>query len=1093
MSPQDGLHGASATLLLLAALSTAAPRAAADPVRVWEDALIIPTYDEGPPDVNPPFDLLNAVRFNYPYTLRDNLTDRRAPRKWRTLNLENEYLRVAVVPDMGGRLLSCLDKATGAEMFYANPSFKFAQVAYRGAWATFGIEFNFPVSHNWVTASPVDFATVRYPDGSASILVGNIDLVYGMQWRVELRLRPGRAELEQATTLYNRSDLRHRFYWWTNAAVEVWDDSRLIYPMDFTASHGFTEVDTWPVDAKGVDLSRLGNHLAGPVSLFSHASREGFMGVWHPRTNAGVAHYASPAELPAKKVWSWGADADGRDWRKALSDNESAEAEIQAGLFRNQETYAFLEPQETIRFTEHWMPVRALGGFSRVTPEAVLLVDRTGPGRALAVGLNVTERVVGGRIRVFDRDSLVEDDPFSLDPSSSLRKAYPGLPPKARYTVEVIAGDGRVLVRHTEEVYDNTPRDEVKVGPQPPRHWPPVASRTDLDFVEMGADQELRGQLLIARRTYDEGLRRFPRSFALEKAAGRLEVDLKRYDEAIGHLEAARTRMTPDPEISYHLGCAYAALGEEHRARSFWEEATRFRATRPAALTQLARLRARQGDLGASLALLGQAFEASPGLTRAGGLEVILLRRGGQLRRAGERLAFWRSEDPTSSTLRNEAVKLGQADAGLWRHLAGDPQRVLEVAIDYMEVGAYGDALELLAREYPREGVVAEPGAVLPQDHPEIAYYRAFCREKLGQDGQADREAASRMSTTYVFPQRPLTLPVLRSALELNAEDATAHFLLGSLYLSGGMTGQAIAEWEQTRRLDPRRPVLHRNLGLTLLHGGGDMVHAREVLEEGLSADPGNPQVYLGLDQALELLGRPAAERVAALQRYPGNATPPPEIVFKLALALAEEGRFDEAEGLFAGRFFPREETGTNVRAVWIEVRLRRALALASAGKAREALAVAESLGKAVPGLPFTRDGLAPFLDEPRVEFFLGEIHSRCQLPERASQDWGRAAAAGDGFPFLGPLFAYRAARRLGSVDEAAWRKRLEGAIDSVDMRLVVGTSYPGLLACVRGLLLQALGRGEEAAREFHTALLLPDRRLSHIMARDAQARTHPD
>src|SRR5207247_10526368 len=127
--------------------------------------------------------------------------------------LENEYLRVSVLPDLGGRLWRGLDKANGAEMFYANPSLKFAQVAYRGAWATFGIEFNFPVSHNWVTSSPVDYALVRGEDGSGEVVVGNVDLVYGMQWRVRLRLRPGRAVLEQTTELYNASDVRHRFYW----------------------------------------------------------------------------------------------------------------------------------------------------------------------------------------------------------------------------------------------------------------------------------------------------------------------------------------------------------------------------------------------------------------------------------------------------------------------------------------------------------------------------------------------------------------------------------------------------------------------------------------------------------------------------------------------------------------------------------------------------------------------------------------------------------------------------------------------------------------------------------------------------------------
>jgi len=132
--------------------------------------------------------------------------------------------------------------------------------------------------------------------------------------------------------------------------------------MAFTASHGFRDVDTWPIDSRGTDLSVVGNHRHGPVSRFSHGSREGWMAVYHPRTRAGVVHYSAPTELPAKKIWSWGNDPDGLDWRKALSDNESAYVEIQAGLFRNQETYGFLEPLQSVSFTEQWLPIRDLGG-----------------------------------------------------------------------------------------------------------------------------------------------------------------------------------------------------------------------------------------------------------------------------------------------------------------------------------------------------------------------------------------------------------------------------------------------------------------------------------------------------------------------------------------------------------------------------------------------------------------------------------------------------------------------------------------------------------------------------------------------------------
>src|SRR6188474_1654278 len=144
-------------------------------VRVWQDTMRIPTYAEGIANPNPPFDLFSFGRFNYPYPIRDALTNTRETVTWRSLHLENEYLKLTVLPDLGGHVYSCLDKRTGREMFYANTAIKKALIGYRGAWAALGIEFNFPVSHNWMSMSPVDFAAVQQPDGSGSIWVGNTD------------------------------------------------------------------------------------------------------------------------------------------------------------------------------------------------------------------------------------------------------------------------------------------------------------------------------------------------------------------------------------------------------------------------------------------------------------------------------------------------------------------------------------------------------------------------------------------------------------------------------------------------------------------------------------------------------------------------------------------------------------------------------------------------------------------------------------------------------------------------------------------------------------------------------------------------------
>ena len=586
----------------------------------------MPTYEEDLPDVNPRFDLFARRPFLiYPYTARTNLTDRRASRAWRTLELENEHLKLVVLPDLGGRIYSCVDKATGAEMFYANPSIKFADVAYRGAWVALGVEFNFPVSHNWATVSPVDFGTVRHEDGSASVWVGTIDRPYGMQWRVELTLRPGRSLLEQTTTLYNRSDVRHRFYWWTTASVRAEGDSHILYPMEFSASHHFADVDTWPVDSSGVDLSFPRNHLAGFVSRFVHGSREPFMGVYHPATESGMVHVALHHDMPGKKIWSWGWDDEGKDWRRALSDDQSAYLEVQAGLFRNQETYAFLEPHQLLRFRETYQPVRKIGGYSRANDEGVVHVRR-GEGGALQVGLNVTRAVDGGRIVVRDGEATVREEPLRLDPSGAFDRTYADLLAPGPYSVEVRDRTGRVILGHTEGRFDVVPKAEVKTGPQPAHVFPPPEKRSEGDWVELGRHQELNGKLLEAHDAYAAALAAFPDSPELQRAAGRLLVGLKRHAEAVVPLSKAVSRKSNDAEALYYLGLAHAALGETQRARFAWGQAATLPAWRAASLLQLGRLTAREGsghnsrpDPLQGLRLVQQAIAESPGMIRAGG------------------------------------------------------------------------------------------------------------------------------------------------------------------------------------------------------------------------------------------------------------------------------------------------------------------------------------------------------------------------------------------------------------------------------------------------------------------------------------------
>jgi tetratricopeptide (TPR) repeat protein len=985
--------------------------------------------------------------------------------------LENEYLKCTILPDIGGHLYTCVDKISGQPMFYANPSIKKAQIGYRGAWAAFGIEFNFPVSHNWVSMSPVDFAYAAHPDGSGSVWVGNIDRVYGMEWRVELVLRPGSTLLEERVTLYNRSDVRHRYYWWNNAGVQVWDDSRIEYPMRYVASHGFTEVRRWPVGPDGIDLSIIRNQQSGPVSYFIHGSREPFMGIWNPRTQTGTVHYAEYSQLPAKKIWSWGADADGMAWRKALSDNDSAYVEVQAGLFRNQETYAFLNPGNVIRFSEYWMPVRGTGGISRANQAGVVYLEAR--GASVYAALNVNRRIPGSQIRLMQNGQTLWSGAADLSPEKVWSRSTPAKAEAADVTFELRDHEGKLLLRHTNGQYDWDSDSTIKVGPQPIYRTPDSNSRNEGDWLKPGTDQELNGKTALAMRTYEDGLAKYPGSFQLHVAGGRLAASLQHFTEAEELLKSAQEQDTPNAEIAYYLGIAEDGLGHTREANANFEVAYRQAELHARAAARLAELHARQGDLRDARELLASAAEAAPGdFLLQEQLEAVTRATGGT--NDANRIARAAlAGNPSSDFLKEET---GAPDLP---HLAADPYRVLRVATEYMNLGLYARALTVLRRKYlavpPDE---SEPGSVLPQDHPLVLYYAAYCEAKLGKDALSNWRAVAGLSTNLVFPSTAMDRVVLEAAVSANDKDATAHDLLGTLLFSKGLYDEGIEQWTAAKRLDPKTPVLDADLGDAWLHVKGDAQRALASYREGVENDPTNAEIYAGLDAAMSLAGAPARERAAALGRYPSvddpsRSTIPAEVVYQLALTRAEAGEFEDALKLFEGRFFPREEGGVSSDQVLAEIRLMQAEAETKAGRCVDGkawLAVDSNLA----------------LNGAASQAYLrtAAIAKECHDSEQAEQLLQRAAASGGA---ADAAWAAKAEKLLGADDSAQEQRKLESALTQAE-RVVDSSSFTGWWWYNIGTIQAALNHKDLAKEAFDKVLLLPDNMMSHHLARTALA-----
>jgi tetratricopeptide (TPR) repeat protein len=162
---------------------------------------------------------------------------------------------------------------------------------------------------------------------------------------------------------------------------------------------------------------------------------------------------------------------------------------------------------------------------------------------------------------------------------------------------------------------------------------------------------------------------------------------------------------------------------------------------------------------------------------------------------------------------------------------------------------------------------------------------------------------------------------------------------------------------------------------------------------------------------------------------------------------------------------------------------LQKALSLARQGKRQEALELADSMGKPVSGIPYTSDGLETFLGQARVQYQLGILAGWCGQEEQARKQWQAAAQARGGRQ---APYALLAARRLGKVDTAAWEKRLGEALQELEDYTAGGGHFPGSAVFSQGMILQLLGRSEEATEKLRQVFYLPDKGMSHYLAREA-------
>ena len=313
----------------------------------------------------------------YPYFRYDGFTNKSVIQSWKMVELENDYIRLAVMPEMGGKVWEAYEKSESYPFVFTTKAVKFRNIALRGPWTTGGLEFNFgDIGHGTTVSTPVDYFTRTNTDGSVSCFIGATDWASRTTWRVEIRLEPDKAFFTTRSWWYNNTPVEQEFYHWINAGFKADGDLEFIFPGTHYIGHG-GKGDTWPVDSIGRKISFYRHNDFGSYKSYHIIGRPSnfYGGFWHS-DNMGFGRYSPYYEKLGKKVWILGLSQEGERWENLLGENDGLNVELQSGRLFNQASrgsertpfkHVGFAPYSTDTWTDKWFPVKHTRGMTHAS------------------------------------------------------------------------------------------------------------------------------------------------------------------------------------------------------------------------------------------------------------------------------------------------------------------------------------------------------------------------------------------------------------------------------------------------------------------------------------------------------------------------------------------------------------------------------------------------------------------------------------------------------------------------------------------------------------------------------------------------------
>lgn len=977
-------------------------------VKAWVADVEIPTYPTGLPEKNPMFLEKRVYQGSsgvvYPYAVIEKIEDYKVAKTYRAVFLENDYIKIMILPELGGRIQMAYDKVKQRHFIYFNQVIKPALVGLTGPWISGGIEFNWPQHHRPSTFEPVDCTITENEDGSKTVWVNEVERMFRTKGMAGFTVYPGKAYIEIKGKLYNRTPFPQTFLWWANPAVKVNDHYQSVFPPDVHAvfDHGKRDVSSFPIAkgiyykvdyAPGTDISRYKN-IPVPTSYMAVSSKYNFMGGYEHDSKGGLLHVADHHIAPGKKQWTWGNGEFGRTWDENLTDEDGPYIELMTGVYTdNQPDFSWIQPYEEKTFVQYFMPYREVGMVKNATKEAAVNLEiHDNTAEIILYVTAVYEKI---KVELVKGEAVLFTETVSSSPHDPYLKKVTLAGDIAPEDIQLLVTNlatGKELVSYRKEKYVDQP------VPQPAQ-----AAKRPAD-VENNEQLFLTGQHLEQYRHatykptdyYEEALRRDSKDARNNNAMGLWFLRRGSFAKAEPFFRKAIetiTQRNPNPydgEAYYNLGWSLLMQNKKEEAYDAFYKSTWNDAWQHPGYLNLARIATMNKAYEAALEFIDKSLVKNYHSHTARHARAFILRKLNQYKKAHACIEESLALDPFNfGCLLEKYILLinekehEQAANDVLDHLKNisrnNANNFVEYAFDYAHAGLYEEAIQLLSI-YKRNG-----------ENTLVEYYLGWLNYMAGNLQQAKEhfQHAASLSPDFVFPNKIEDVVVLQKAIALNPGDAKAYYYLGNFWFDKRQYNEAIECWEQSARIDDGFPTAYRNLSLAYYNKRNDADKALQCMEKAFSLNETDARVLMELDQLYKRLNRDHTERLAFLNKHLSLVEQRDDLYLERITLCNQSEEYTKARHLLSvHKFHPWEGGEGKVIQQHIICHVELAKQAAAESKYNEALALLNEAENYPSNLG---EGKLAGAQENDIHYWKGIVYEKLGNKEKADQYYNMA------------------------------------------------------------------------------------------------------